>query len=230
MLELEATYLAHIQRTHAAYGYELDFRRLTNMMGVRVRIVDHEYSSATANPPAVINLCKEDVGVGDHGRFTRFHELAHILMQQCDVDAALTFYYGDSDQAEEHIERLCNIGARLLLMPAPMLREARVSYGNSAQAVEYLRRHGRVSRSTALRRLVLDDPHASCAGMVSSGRYVSDLVRLNFRTPFGLFDKLPEEFHLSDDQQSRRFRVEDVDVSSYRIPHTRTSISVLVAS
>jgi len=221
--EIVSIYLTHVRRTHAAYGYERDFHALAR----HLRIIVHPgpWNSAVSGPPPRITIAYEEYG--SRRRFTSYHELAHILMQQIGIEDALVDYHGTYEEAEWDVEALCNLGASLLLMPDPMVEEALRLYGATPRALQHLREQAHASYSAALRRLVHHDPNASRAGFIATGRRVMDIARNHFALPFRTYDRLPDVFpSLSAEAGLVRVNVEETEANLLVIPGSRKCIGM----
>lgn len=181
-------YLDHVRRTHARQDHQTDFRTLAARLGITVAVGRTNYA-ALGDPP-VISLTPWEFG--QRRNFTGMHEIAHLLMQECGVEAALIREHGTLEEALPTIEAMTNFAAGLLLMPAPLMREALDWHGRTAMAVFHLWERSPASLGAALRRFVFDDLEARVAAFTTSGSYIADVAACNTRLPFWRYDRVPE--------------------------------------
>ncbi len=195
MFEPVSTFVTYLQETHERFGYETDFNRLAHQLGIIV--LPGRYNSATAGPPGIITIQHAEFGA--RRSFTSQHELSHILMQRCGVEAELVRHFGDYDEAEPHIEALANYGAGLLLMPEPLYVQAVGLHGHTPEAILHLQQHSLASLQAALRRYVYAEPDERRAAFRTSGSYIADVAALNCTLPFWRWDRVPEPSMVLDE-------------------------------
>lgn len=186
--DLAAQFAAYVEKEHQHYHYETDFYALSAAMGIAVR--SGPFNLASAGPPAFIMVRNGEYP--PRRSFTGLHEVGHVLLKQSGMHHEIVRRAEDVDEARLYVEAFANLAASLLLMPAPLLREAQKQHGEKPAAVLHLTQGGRVSLGAALRRHVYADPYARRAAFVVSGNYISDAASANLWLPFWRYDRVPE--------------------------------------
>ena len=216
----------YVERVHAAYDHQTDFRCLASELGIRVRPGVH--NSLVWGQPPLITLSAAEYG--SRQGFSAMHEIAHLLLKECGAEDELLHHFGSLEDAAPCLEAWCNHAAGLLLMPAPLLYSVEAEHGLSASAVLNLHLRGRVSLGAALRRVVYADPQRHLAGFVSTAsRRVSDLAKLNFSLPFWFADALPAAIPAAAEQQ-KTFALGGSEGSCVRVPGRGWGVGLLVSA
>lgn len=185
---LPADFIRYIKAVQNHAGHEAHAYRLARALQIRVRVGLHNYCLPEAQPDPLIVLQPWYFGWSND---VLRHELAHILLYWSGLESHVLAHYGPED-GWPIVERLCQQAVAFLHIPQPLLDEAVRAHGLSAHAVLHLQRASRAGLSTALRRLIYDQPDAQRAGFITSGPYVREVAQCNFRLPFGWLDRVPE--------------------------------------
>lgn len=152
--EIQDAFLEFVEDFHAQHGYESDFVKVSESLGIRIFYSQQDQS---------FNLGEEKVilvnpsCVSSRLAFTGWHELSHHLFKQAnggDLEAYLhECTYNDIDQRYAVEEDLCFKAAARLLMPTPVVLKIKRQLGFSPLAVFELADQTGASLQAAMRRL-----------------------------------------------------------------------------
>jgi len=185
--DLPADYLHYVEQLHENHGYETNYRRLSEALGIRVR--PGLINSILPGPPPRMILEPHVFGWYD-SRVGR-HELAHAVLTASGLEADIL-----RDQPEEvaidHIERVCRLTSVLLRVPRPVVQRALKRHGETPRAVLAIQRYGRIPLEDALERYVHADPDRGRAAFTSSGNYVTSTAAYRAELPFAKLDRVPD--------------------------------------
>ena len=121
---------------------------LANAIGVRLEYGDLGDKDGAFDPERnVIFLSKKSSP--ERQRFTMAHEVTHFLILADDELLSDLHDAYQSDELEENIEVLCNIGASAILVPEGQLELLLKRYGQSARAVAKIAQNFGVSKPAA---------------------------------------------------------------------------------
>ena len=186
--DLAAQFAEQVKTEHARHGFETEFYALACSMSIMVK--SGRFNAAYAGPPPLILLTPDQFT--PRRNFTAHHEIAHILLRRSEIETELFRRAETQDEALIYIEAFANFGASLLLMPEPLVEEARLLHGDTPQAILHITQHGKASLGAALRRYVYSDLEARRAAFVVAGNYISDAAAANIWLPFWRYDRVSE--------------------------------------
>lgn len=183
-------FMREVDRTHAKFDYTPDFWELTARM--RIPVVTGSYNSAVYLPNALITL-HPDVF---HGcwTFTRFHELAHVVLRDSGIEQQLWHEADCIEQFRTWCEAYCDFGAAQFQAPNPLLHATLARHGYSPAAILELARLTGVDLFDAMSRVAhgfLEDDAARTA-FLTQGRYLRRAVTTSAWFPFQQGDSIPE--------------------------------------
>ena len=188
MNPLIADFIDYVQNEHASTRYERHPAQLCEAL-------DIEYCSGPCNmahfgPPSMVVVRPEEFG--SRLLFTVGHEVAHILMRRGGFHRRILRDHASVPNMKQHVEKLADFAAGLLVMPEPEVREARQLFGETPAAVLHLMSLSGASEAAAMRRWAWQDPTACRGVFVTQGNYISDLSACNMRLPVSRWERVPE--------------------------------------
>ncbi|WP_278911589.1 hypothetical protein [Deinococcus wulumuqiensis] len=183
-------FIKAIDHRHALHGYNTNFWQLAASMSIPV--VQAEHNSALYLPAPLITLDPEVYG--SYWSFTRFHELAHIVLRDSGIEAQLA---QDADHPEQFVswmEAYCNFGAAQFQMPNPVLRHLLGIYGYGPEVVVQLAGVSGVDLFDAMYRVTHGflEADATRTTFLTQGSYLRKAVTTNRWFPHREGDRLPE--------------------------------------
>ena len=188
MNPLIADYMQFVKHRHLDLKYERDPIRACKALGINYSAGPR--SSCNFGPPAMIVV---EYGLfGSRRLFTVAHELAHFFMHEGGFHSRILRDHASVPNMKQHVEKLADFAAGLLLMPEPDVREARQLFGETPAAVLHLRSLSGASEAAAMRRWAWQDTSASRGVFVTQGNYISDLSACNMRLPVSRWQRVPE--------------------------------------
>ena len=187
MRDATRSFLSYVESEHARQDHQHDPWALAQGLGIRV--IPGTLNRGSAGPPAVITLARD--ASKTRQRFTLHHEISHVLMQRLGLEDDILAEV-DEDDADEHLERVTDYAASLLLMPAPMVEQLVLAHDHAPALIPDLALRAQASLAAAMRRYVYADADAHRAAFVVHGSYIADVAACNYRLPFWLYDRVPE--------------------------------------
>ena len=187
MRDATRSFLSYIASEHARHDHQHDPWTLAHDLGIRV--IPGKQNRGSAGPPAVITLARDTSK--PRQRYTLHHEISHVLMQRAGLETDILAEV-DEEDSEDHLERVTDYAASLLLMPAPLVEQLVHQHGHAPVLIPELARVAQASLAAAMRRYVYADADAHRAAFVTSGSYIADVAACNYWLPFWLYDRVPE--------------------------------------
>lgn len=183
-------YIKAIDQRHALHDYNTNFWELAASMSIPV--VQAEHNSALYLPAPLITLDPEVYS--SYWSFTRFHELAHVVLRDSGIEAQLA---QDADSPEQFVawmEAYCNFGAAQFQVPNPLLRHVLRRHGYCPEAVVEVAHISGVDLFDAMYRLTHGflEPEATRTTFLTQGSYLRKAVTTSRWFPHREGDRLPE--------------------------------------
>lgn len=167
-------FMLEIDRVHKQHDYDLNFWTLSAAMGVAV--TEAEYNSAVFFAEPVITL-HPDYYYGEWS-FTRFHELAHVVLRRSGIQQQLL---QDADHPEQYrawVEAYCNYGAAQFQAPNHLLEQVLRELGYTPAAIVRLASMVGVDLFDAMNRVTFGFLEASAhrTTVLTQGGYIRRIV------------------------------------------------------
>lgn len=181
-------FMLEIDRVHARHNYDLNFWTLSAAMGVAV--TEAAYNSAVFLAEPVITL-HPDYYYGEW-TFTRFHELAHIVLRRSGIQQQL---FHDAEYPEQYnawVEAYCNFGAAQFQAPNYILERVLREHGFTPAAVVELASMVGVDLFDSMSRVTFGflDSRAQRTSVLTQGGYIRRIVTTD-HFPHQVGDELP---------------------------------------
>ena len=189
MHDLALDFIQHVKRVQKRHDHETDFYRLATSLGLRVAPGTHN-AIFPGDPPTI--TIQYGLYAARYAQRIGMHEIAHYLLWDSGIDQEVQRLHGDWPGAEETLELLAHLGATILHLPDPLLKEARFLHGDEAAALLHLYQSSNAGLGEVLRRWVHAEEDASRAAWTSAGPYINDIATQNARLPFWKWSRVPE--------------------------------------
>lgn len=187
---LIADLLACIEDTHAATDYERDPIRFCELQNIEYRLGPSNLARVGRyGGPDII--CVQSAQFGSRDLFTVSHEIAHIIAKREGYIRLIRHHHLVRDM-KRHIELLMNEAGARLLMPAPDLYSAAMTFGDKPGAIRHIAELSGASQMAAMRRWVRQDFGEARGAFEIQRGYIYDLVSYRARLPFRKWARVPE--------------------------------------
>ncbi|AFZ67024.1 ImmA/IrrE family metallo-endopeptidase [Deinococcus peraridilitoris] len=188
MDDLPASYVAYVEKLHALHDYELNFRLLSESLGVRIK--PGLENSFVPGPTPTIVLEPHLYG-WSHSR-VGLHELGHLFIRWSGIEAQLLSECSDKNYALQAMENLAHLTVAVLQIPTPLLEEALQRHGDSPAAILYMAKRSGASLGSALRRWVFQDAREPRFAFSTAGSYILDTAAFGTLIPIYRGARIPE--------------------------------------
>lgn len=165
--------------------------------------------------------------------FSAFHEICHPILIESGIQSKILHACcGDENWTKYWVEKFCDYGASLLLMPDHRVQQSLNRYGLSPMAIQDLAFVTGASDPAAMRRIVTFDDTQSVAGFLVYRGFVSDVVRHECRLPLKLWQQLPECHPIFEASEGQALKLQDEfnDYLYMSLPGGHERIGLLVST
>ena len=182
-LKYGAYFSNYINRVHAQHHYERDFQKLAISLGIPTKA--GHFSRTGYFPRPIITV--ERSLLYSEKTFKKMHEIGHVLLVDCGLEAQLLAEAENPEEAEAWVEAYCNFAAAQLQIPNPQYRMARGLHGDHPRTILHmLDKEGIVSLKVASRRFTYGEleEEAERAAFLLADQVVQDVASANIWVPF----------------------------------------------